>query len=85
MGRKKYSKELKARIALDATKDQKTVAELASELEFTRIRLKYGRSGYLMQLLLLLAAGKREMVSRKKLSKTICIKRSANCKSKLIG
>jgi transposase-like protein len=31
MGRIKYSKELKARIALDAIKGQKTIAELASE------------------------------------------------------
>ena len=31
MGRKKYSKELKARIALDAIKGQKTIAELSSE------------------------------------------------------
>ena len=31
MVRKKYSKELKARIALDATKGQKTIAELVSE------------------------------------------------------
>jgi transposase len=31
MGRKKYSKELKARIELDAIKGQKTIAELASE------------------------------------------------------
>ena len=31
MVRKKYSKELKARIALDAIKGQKTIAELASE------------------------------------------------------
>jgi transposase len=31
MGRKKYSKELKARISLDAIKGQKTIAELASE------------------------------------------------------
>ena len=31
MGRKKYSKELKARIALDTIKGQKTIAELASE------------------------------------------------------
>ena len=33
MGRKKYSKELKARIALDVLKGQKTIAELASEYE----------------------------------------------------
>jgi len=31
MGRKKYSKELKSQIALDAIKGQKTIAELASE------------------------------------------------------
>ena len=31
MCRKKYSKELKAQIALDAIKGQKTIAELASE------------------------------------------------------
>ena len=31
MGRNKYSKELKAQIALDAIKGQKTIAELASE------------------------------------------------------
>lgn len=31
MGRKKHSKELKAQIALDAIKGQKTMAELASE------------------------------------------------------
>ena len=31
MGRKKYSRELKAQIALDAIKGQKMIAELASE------------------------------------------------------
>ncbi len=31
MGRKKHSKELKSRIALDAIKGQKTISELASE------------------------------------------------------
>jgi len=31
MGRKSYTKEFKARVALDAIKGQKTVAELASE------------------------------------------------------
>jgi len=33
MGRKKHSKELKSRIALDAIKGQKTMSELASEYE----------------------------------------------------
>ena len=31
MGRKKYSSELKAQIALDTIKGQKTITELASE------------------------------------------------------
>ena len=31
MGRKKHSKELKAKIAIDAIKGQKTMSELASE------------------------------------------------------
>jgi transposase len=31
MGRKKYSKELKSRIALDAIKGQETIVELATE------------------------------------------------------
>ena len=31
MGRKKYSREFKSRIALDAIKGQKTIVELASE------------------------------------------------------
>ena len=33
MGRKKYSKELKAQITLDAIKGQNTIAELASEYD----------------------------------------------------
>ena len=33
MKRKRYSKEFKARVALDAIKGQKTAAELASEFE----------------------------------------------------
>ena len=38
MGRKKYSKELKARIVLDAIKGQETIAELGSNMEFMQIR-----------------------------------------------
>jgi len=33
MGRNKYRKELKSRIALEAIKSHKTIAELASEYE----------------------------------------------------
>ena len=39
MGRKKYSKELEARIALDAIKGQKTIAELASEYGANQISI----------------------------------------------
>ena len=80
MGRKKYSKELKAQIALDAIKGQKTIAELASDMAFMPIRSVFGRSSYLMPLLLLLATGKIKMLRKKKLSEIICIKKSANCK-----
>ncbi len=53
MGRKKYSKELKAQIALDAIKGQKTIAELASEYGVHANQISIGRSSYLMLLLLL--------------------------------
>jgi len=76
MGRKKYKKELKAQIALDAIKGQKA---------FMPIRSVFGRSSYLMLLLLLLATEKIKMLRRKRLNEIICIKRLANCKSKLIG
>jgi len=67
MSRKKYSKELKAHIALDAIKGQKTIAELASEnMEFMPIRSVFGRSSYLMPLLLLLATGKIKMLRKKR-------------------
>ena len=80
-GRKKYSKELKAQIALDAIKGQKTIAELASEYGvYMPIRSVFGRSSYLMPLLLLLATGKIKMLRKKRLSEIICIKKTANCK-----
>jgi len=49
-------------------------------MAFMPIRSVFGRSSYLMQLLLLLATGKIKMLSRKRLSEIICIKRSGNCK-----
>jgi hypothetical protein len=54
-------------------------------MEFMPIRSVLGRSSYLMPLLLLLATEKIKTLRRKRLSEIICIKRSANCKSKLIG
>ena len=80
MVRKNYNKELKVKIVLDAIKGQKTIAELASEYGVHANQILFGKSSYLMPLLLLLATGKRKM-----LSEIIFRKRSANCKSKLIG
>ena len=80
MGRKKYSKELKAQIALDAIKGQKTISELASEYGVHANQISIWKSSCLMLLLLFLATGKIKMLRRKRLSEIICIKRLANCK-----
>ena len=85
MGRKKYSKELKARIALDAIKGLKTIAELASEYGVHANQISIWKKQLLDALLLLLATEKIKMLRKKRLSEIICIKRSANCKSKLTG
>ena len=80
MGRKKYSKELKARIALDAIKGQKTIAELASEYGVQANQISIWKKQLLDAALLLLATEKIKMQRRKRLSEIICIKRSDNCK-----
>ena len=80
MGRKKYSKEMKARIALDAIKGQKMIAELASECGVHVNQISLWKKQYLMPLLLLLATEKIKMQSRKRLSEIFCIKRSVNFK-----
>jgi len=49
-------------------------------MAFMPIRSVYGRSRYMMLLMLLLATGKIKMLRRKRLSEIICIKRSANFK-----
>ena len=85
MVRKKYSKELKDRIALDAIKGQKTIAELASEYGVHANQISIWKKQLLDTLLLLLATEKIKMLRRKRLSEIICIKRLANCKSKLTG
>ena len=86
MGRKRYSKEFKARIALDVIKGQETIAELASEYGVHANQISIWKKQLLSAaLLMLLATGKIKMLRRKRLSEIICIKKSANCKSKLIG
>ena len=86
MGRKKYSKELKAQIALDAIKGQKTIAELASEygVHANQIRI-WKKQLFDAAPAAFLARKKIKMLRKKRLSEIICIKRLANCKSKLIG
>jgi len=54
-------------------------------MAFMPIRSVFGRSSYLIPLLLLLATEKIKMLRKKRLSEIICIKRLGNCKSKLIG
>ena len=85
MVRKKYSKELKARIALDAIKGQKTIAELASEYGVHANQISIWKKQLLDAAPAALATEKIKMLRRKRLSEIICIKRLANCKSKLIG
>ena len=85
MGRKKYSKELKARIALDAIKGQKTIAELASEYGVHANQISIWKKQLLDAAPAALATEKIKMLRKKRLSEIICIKRLANCKSKLIG
>ena len=85
MVRKKYSKELKARIALDAIKGQKTIAELASEYGVHANQISIWKKQLLDAAPAALATGKIKMLRRKRLSEIICIKRLGNCKSKLIG
>jgi transposase len=79
MGRKKYSKELKARIALDAIKGQKTIAELTSEYGVHANQISLWKKQLLDAAPVVLATGKIKMLRRKRLSEIICIKRSANC------
>jgi len=85
MGRKKYSKELKARIALDAIKGQKTIAELASEYGVHANQISIWKKQLLDAAPAAFSNGKDKDAEKKRLSEIICIKKSANCKSKLIG
>jgi len=82
MVRKKYSKELKAQIALDAIKGQKTIAELASEYGVHANQISIWKKQLLdaAPTAFSLATGKIKTLSRKRLSEIICIKRLVNCK-----
>jgi putative transposase len=73
MGRKKHSNELKARIALDAIKGQKTKSELASEYGVHSNQI----SRWKKQLL--------EAAPGTRLNEIVYIKRLDNCRSKWTG
>ena len=64
MDRKKYNRELKAKIELDAMNGQKTIAWLSSKYGVRPIRSLFGRSSYLISLLMLLATEKIKMLRR---------------------
>ena len=55
MVRKSYSKELKARIALDAIEGQKTIADLMSEYSYWTIDLSLRETNNVSQFLTLLS------------------------------
>ena len=80
MGRKKYNKELKARIALDAIKGQKTTAELASEYGVHANQISIWKKQLLDAAPAAFSNGKDKVLRKKRLSEIICIKRLANCK-----
>ena len=76
MGRKKYSKELKAQIALDAIKTQKTLAELASEYGVHANQISIWKKQLLDAAPAAFSSGKKiKMLRKKRLSEIICIKR----------
>ena len=85
MVRKKYSKESTARIALEAIKSQKTIAELASEYGVHANQISIWKKQLLDAAPVAFSYGKYKDAEKKRLSEIICIKRLANCKSKLIG
>ena len=77
MGRKKYSKELKAQIALDAIKGQKTIAELASVYGVHANQISIWNKQLLDADPAAFSNGKDKDAEKKEVSETICIKRLA--------
>ena len=82
MGRKKHSNELKARIALDAIRGQKTMSELASEYGVHANQIGRWKKQLLDAAPDIFSRGKTKRLRRMRLSKIIYIKRLDNCRSK---
>jgi len=85
MGRKKHSKELKARIALDAIKGQKTMSELASEYGVHSNQISRWKKQLLDAAPDIFTRGKDKEAENKRLNEIVYIKRLDNCRSKWTG
>jgi len=85
MGRKKYSKELRARIELEAIKGPITIAELASKYGVHANQISIWKKQLLDATPDAFSAEKDKGAERKRLSVIVCIKRLASYRSKLIG
>ncbi len=85
MSRKKHSKELKARIALDAIKGQKTMSELASEYGVHSNQIGRWKKQLLESAPDILPGEKTKRLRRKRLNEIVYIKRLDNCRSKWTG
>jgi transposase-like protein len=80
MKRRQYSKEFKAKVALEALKGQKTTSEIASAYEVTRARSTPGRSRRRRRCRRFSAGGK---IGRRK--RIDCTSRSASCRWRWTG
>ena len=85
MGRKKYSKELKTQIALDAIKGQKTIAKLASEYSVHANQISMWKKQLLNAAPAAFTVGKDKGVQKKKVECERLYQKLANFKPKLIG
>ena len=85
MGREKHSKELKARIALDAIKGQKTMSELASEYGVHANQISRWKKQLLDAAPDIFTRGKTKRLRRKRLTEIVYIKRWDNCRLKWTG
>ena len=83
MVRKKYSNELKDRIALDAIKGQKTIAELASEYGVHANQISLQKKLLLDAAPFAFSNMKDKDAEKKEVERDHLYKRSANCKQKL--
>ena len=85
MGRKKYSKELKAQIALDAIKGQKTIAELTSEYGVHANQISIWKKQLLDAVPDAFSGEKDKGAEKKEIECDRLYQKVSKCRSKLIG